>query len=139
MASQSVEDLSRELEKSRLQLSTSLQGMRRSLDFSRRIKKSYAEHTVSYLAGGVLTGAILVYLIVRKPSKPEVEVPARFTFGGTKEKEKTKRSAIWVAALGFAAQLVKPAIVDFLKEQARQRFMQRRAASGGAARPGSRL
>ena len=134
MASSSGPELSAELEAARLQLGAGIAGVKRSMDVRTRFQRSYAEHSALYIGGIFVAGVALAYFMSRRPKTPEVKAPVRFRFGAPKEKEKTKRSALGVAALGFLAQMAKPMIMEFVKKQATERFFQRKRARNAEPR-----
>lgn len=120
----SPQPLKVETDRSRERLEMDLKGLRYELDFPRKIRRSFQDQTVVWVAAAVAVGAIVVFL---PRSRKKVYIAAK-----TQEKPKSGllEAGFLLGALRIAATLLRPVISDFIK--------QKMVSSGGVRRPGSK-
>jgi hypothetical protein len=120
----SPKPLKAETARSRERLEMDVKGLRYELDFPRKIRRSFQEQTVVWVAAAVAVGAIVV-LLPRSRKKVYVDVKGR-----ERSKGKLLEAGFLLGALRIAATLLRPVISDFIR--------QKMTSSGGARRSGSK-
>src|SRR5436190_21833823 len=105
----STDELRAEIASSRERVSRDLRGLHYELDFSRKIRRSFREQTVSWITAAAAVGTLIVLLPVRKK---KIYVTAK---RGGKRQRKFLEAGFVLGASRIAASLLRPVIVDFLK------------------------
>src|SRR5881396_3719828 len=106
---ESIDELRAELARSRERLRHDLRGLRYELDFPAKFRRSFREQTVSWLAAAAAVGALIALAPMRKR---KVYVDAK---GSRKSQKKLVESGVALGMIKIAANLVRPAIVEFVK------------------------
>ena len=81
------------------------------LDFPRKIRRSFREQTVSWITAAAAVGALVVLLPLRKK---KIYVDAK---SGRKSNKKLLQTGFALGALKIAAGLVRPVVVEFVKNR----------------------
>jgi hypothetical protein len=105
----SIEELTAEIGQSRERVANDLRGLKYELDFPAKFRRSFREQTVSWLSAAAAVGALIALAPVRKK---KIYVNAK---GGRKSQKKLVESGVALAVLKIAANLARPAIVEFVK------------------------
>jgi hypothetical protein len=105
----SIEELTAEIGQSRERVARDLRGLKYELDFPAKFRRSFREQTVSWLSAAAAVGALIALAPMRKK---KIYVNAK---GGRKSQKKLVESGVALAVLKIAANLVRPAIVEFVK------------------------
>jgi type IV secretory pathway component VirB8 len=108
---QSIDELRAEIARSRQQVARHLRGLRHELDFLAKFRRSFREQTVSWLTAAAAVGALIALAPLRKK---KVYVDAK---SGQKTKRKLIETGFALGALKIAASLVRPVIVEFVKNR----------------------
>ncbi len=104
-------ELRAEIAGSRERVSRDLRGLHYELDFPRKIRRSFREQTVSWVAAAAAVGALIAFAPMRK-KKIYVD-----TKNGRKTKRKLIETGFALGALKIAASLVRPVIVELVKNR----------------------
>ncbi|PYL70337.1 MAG: hypothetical protein DMF22_09765 [Verrucomicrobia bacterium] len=88
-----------------------LRGLQYELDFPRKLRRSFREQTVSWITAAAAVGTLIVLLPVRKK---KIYVTAK---RGGKRQRKFLEAGFVLGASKIAASLLRPVIVDFLKNR----------------------
>jgi hypothetical protein len=104
-------ELRAEIAGSRERVSRDLRGLHYELDFSRKIRRSFREQTVSWLTAAAAVGTLIVLLPLRKK---KIYVDAK---RGGKRRKKFLEAGFILGASKIAASVLRPVIVDFLKNR----------------------
>jgi hypothetical protein len=107
----STDELRTEIARSRERVGCDLRGLHYELDFSAKLHRSFRERTVSWLAAATTVGALMVLLLTRK-KKMYVELKS-----GRKANKKLVETGFALGALKIGASLVRPAIVELVKNR----------------------
>jgi hypothetical protein len=107
----STDELRAEIAGSRERLGRDLRGLRYELDFPGKIKRSFQEQTMVWIAAVAVVGTLLILLPARKK---RIYVDAK---SGRKSKQPLLEAGFALGALKIAATLLKPVITDFLKRK----------------------
>ena len=110
---QSVQELKVEIARSRDQFTRDLRGFRREIDIPRKIKRSFQRQTAAWLTAAVVVGAILILLPARRKL---VKVEPKVKTGG-KSKGRVVEAGFVLAALKFAATVLRPVITSFITKK----------------------
>ena len=106
---QSPDVVKLEIERSRERLSREVRGLRYELDFPAKIRRSFQDKTIIWVAAAVAVGVVLVVLPrSRKTVYVDVE-------RGGKQKHRLLQSGLLLGALRIGATLLKPALLNFVK------------------------
>lgn len=108
---QSVQELKVEIARSRDQFTRDLRGFRREIDIPRKIKRSFQRQTAAWLTAAVVVGAILILLPARRKV---VKVEPKIKTGS---KGKVVEAGFALAALKFAATVLRPVITSFITKK----------------------
>ncbi len=106
---QSIEELKAEIAQSRERVARDLHGLKYELDFPAKFRRSFREQTVSWLSAAAAVGALIALAPMRKK---KIYVDAK---GSRKSQKKLVESGVALAVLKIVANLVRPAIVEFVK------------------------
>jgi hypothetical protein len=107
----SIDELSTKIARSRERVDCDLRGLHYELDFPAKLKKSFRERTVSWLAASTTFGALMVLLLTRD-KKMYVDPKS-----GRKANKKLVETGFALGALKIGASLVRPAIVELVKKR----------------------
>ena len=107
----STDELRTEIARSRERVGCDLRGLHYELDFPAKLQRSFREQTVSWLAAATAVGALIVLLPTRK-KKIYVDLKK-----GRKAKKKLVETGFALGALKIGATLIRPAIVELVKNR----------------------
>ncbi len=107
----SIDELREEIERSRERVGRDLRGLRHELDFPAKFRRSFREQTVSWITAAAAVGAVIALAPMRKK---KIYVDAK---GSRKSKKKLVETGFALAALKIAASLVRPVIIEFVKNR----------------------
>jgi len=107
----STDELSTKIAHSRERVDCDLRGLHYELDFPAKLQRSFRERTVSWLAASTAVGALMVLLLTRKK---KIYVDPK---GGRKTNKKLVETGFALGALKIGASLVRPAIVELVKNR----------------------
>jgi len=107
----STDELRTEIARSRERVGCDLRGLHYELDFPAKLQRSYREQTVSWLAAATAVGALIVLLPTRK-KKMYVDLKS-----GRNANKKLLETGFALGALKIGASLVRPAIVELVKNR----------------------
>src|SRR5260370_26436224 len=107
----STGELRAEIGRSRERVARDLRGLQYELHFSGKLRRSFREQRVSWLTAAAAVGTLIVLLPVRKK---KIYVDAKKA--GKREKKFLEAGFILVASK-IAASVLRPVIVDFLKNR----------------------
>jgi hypothetical protein len=101
--------LTAEIAQSRERVARDLRGLNYELDFPAKFRRSFRKQTVSWLSAAAAVGALIALAPMRKK---KIYVDAK---GSHKSQKKLVESGLALAVLKIAANLARPAIVEFVK------------------------
>jgi hypothetical protein len=105
----SIEELTAEIGQSRERVAHDLCGLKYELDFPAKFRRSFREQTVSWLSAAAAVGALIALAPMRKK---KIYVNAK---SGRKSRTKLIESGVALGVIKIAANLIRPAIVEFVK------------------------
>ena len=105
----SIDELTAEIGQSRERVARDLRGLKYEVDFPAKFRRSFRQQTVSWLSAAAAVGALIALAPMRKK---KIYVDAK---SGRKSQKKLVESGVALAVLKIAANLVRPAIVEFVK------------------------
>jgi len=108
---ESTDELRAEIDRSRERVARDLRGVHYELDFPAKLRRSFREQTVSWVAAAAAVGALIAFAPMRKR---KIYVDAK---SGRKTKRKLIETGFALGALKIAASLVRPIIVDLVKNR----------------------
>jgi type IV secretory pathway component VirB8 len=107
----STDELRAEIASSRERVSRDLRGLQYELDFSRKIRRSFREQTGSWITAAAAVGTLVVLLPVRKK---KIYIDAKRS---SKSNKKLLETGFALGALKIAASLIRPVVVEFVKNR----------------------
>jgi hypothetical protein len=107
----STDELRAEIARSRERVARDLRGLHYELDFARKLRSSFREQTVSWITAAAAVGALIVLVPVRRK---KIYVDAK---RGGKRQKKFIEAGFILGASKIAASVLRPVIVDFLKNR----------------------
>jgi hypothetical protein len=107
----STGELRAEIAHSRERVARDLRGLQYELDFPRKLRRSFREQTVSWITAAAAVGALVVLLPVRKK---KIYVDKK---SGWKSKKRLVETGFALGALKIGASLLRPVIVDLVKNR----------------------
>jgi hypothetical protein len=107
----SIDELRAEIELSRERVGRDLSGLRHELDFPAKFRRSFREQTVSWIAAAAAVGTLIALAPMRKK---KIYVDAK---GRRESTKKLAQTGFALAALKVVASLVRPVIVEFVKNR----------------------
>ena len=107
----SIEELTAEIGQSRERVAHDLRGLNYELDFPAKFRRSFREQTVSWLSAAAAVGALIALAPMRKK---KIYVDAK---SGRKSQKKLVENGVALGMLKIAANLVRPVIVEFVKNR----------------------
>ena len=105
----SIEELTAEIGQSRERVARDLRGLEYEFDFRAKFRRSFREQTVSWLSAAAAVGALIALAPMRKK---KIYVDAK---SGRKSQKKPIETGFALGLLKIAANLVRPAVVEFVK------------------------
>src|SRR5881628_3284444 len=109
--SESISELTAEIARSRQRVATELRGLRYELDFAGKLRRSFRKQTVSWLTAAAAVGALIAFAPMRKK---KIYIDAK---SGKKTKKRLVETGFALGALKIAAGLVRPVIIEFVKNR----------------------
>ena len=106
-----IDELRTEIARSRERVARDLRGLRYELDFPGKLRRSFREQTVSWITAAAAVGTLIVLLPVRKK---KIYIDAK---RGGKRQKKFLEAGFVLGASKIAASMLRPVIVDFLKNR----------------------
>jgi hypothetical protein len=107
----SIDELRAEIADSRERLGRDLCGLRHELDFPAKFRRSFREQTVSWITAA---GAVGVLIALAPMRRKKIYVDAK---SSRKSQKKLVETGFALAALKVVASLVRPVIVEFVKNR----------------------
>jgi hypothetical protein len=105
----SIDELRAEIAQSRERVARDLRGLEYELDFPAKFRRSFRKQTVSWLSAAAAVGAVIALAPMRKK---KIYVDAK---GGSKSQKKLVQTGFALGLLKIAANLARPAVVEFVK------------------------
>ena len=109
--SESIDELTAQIARSRERLGRDLRGLRYELDFPAKFRRSFRQQTVSWISAAAAVGALIALAPMRKK---KVYVNAR---GRRKADKKLMKAGLGLAAMKLVANLARPVVVEFVKNR----------------------
>jgi hypothetical protein len=109
----STDELRATITRSRERVDCDLRGLRYELDFPAKLRRSYRERTISWLAASTAVGALMVLVLMREK---KIYVDPK---SGRKVNKKLVETGFALGAVKIGASLVRPAIVELVKKRLR--------------------
>ena len=107
----SIDELTAEIAQSRERVARDLRGLHYELDFPGKFRRSFRKQTGSWMTAAAAVGALIALAPMRK-KKIYVDAKSR-----DKGKKKLVETGFALAVLKIAANLARPAIVEFVKNR----------------------
>ena len=107
----STDELIAEIASSRERISRDLRALHYELDFPRKIRRSFREQTGSWITAAAAVGALVILLPLRKK---KIYIDAK---SGRKSNKKLLETGFALGALKIAASLVRPVVVEFVRNR----------------------
>lgn len=107
----STDELRMETGGSRQRVRRDLRGLHYELDFPAKLRRSFREQTILWITAVAAVGVLIALAPMRKK---KIYVDAK---SGRKPKEKLLETGFVLGALNIGANLIKPAIVEFVKNR----------------------
>jgi len=108
---ESIDELKAQLARSRERVARDLGGLQYELDFPAKFRRSFRKQTGSWLSAAAAVGALVALAPMRRR---KVYVDAR---SGEKSKKKLVETGFALAVVKIAANLFRPAIIEFVKNR----------------------
>ena len=108
---ESIDELKAQLARSRERVARDLGGLQYELDFPAKFRRSFRKQTGSWLSAAAAVGALVALAPMRRR---KVYVDAR---SGEKSKKKLLETGFALAVVKIAANLFRPAIIEFVKNR----------------------
>ena len=106
-----IDELRVEIARSRERVGRDLRGLHYELDFPAKLRRSFREQTVSWITAAAAVGALIAFAPMRKK---KIYIDAK---SGRKTRRKLVETGFALGALKIAASLVRPVIVEFVKNR----------------------
>jgi len=107
----SIDELRAEIAGSRERVGRDLRGLHYELDFPAKFRRSFREQTVSWVSAAAAVGVLIALAPMRKK---KIYVDAK---GKRESTKKLAETGVALAALKVVASLVRPVIVEFVKNR----------------------
>ncbi len=107
----SIDELTVEIAQSRERVTRDLRGLRYEVDFAAKFRRSFREQTISWLTTAAAVGALVALAPMRKK---KIYVDAK---SGRKSQKKLVETGVALAVLKIAANMIRPVVVEFLKNR----------------------
>jgi hypothetical protein len=109
--SESINELTAEIVRSRQRVATELRGLRYELDFPAKFRRSFRKQTGSWISAAAAVGALVALAPMRKK---KVYVNAS---GRRKSDKKLMETGLALAAMKLVGNLARPVIMEFVKNR----------------------
>ena len=109
--SESIDELTAQIARSRQRLGRDLRGLRYELDFPARFRRSFRQQTVSWLSAAAAVGALIALAPMRK-KKIYIDAKSR-----RKADKKLMQTGVALAAMKLVGNLARPVIMEFVKNR----------------------
>jgi hypothetical protein len=109
--SESINELTAEIARSRQRVASELRGLRYELDFPAKFRRSFRKQTGSWLSGAAAVGALVALAPMRK-KKIYVDASSR-----RKGDKKLMETGLALAAIKLVGNLARPVITEFVKSR----------------------
>jgi hypothetical protein len=109
--SESTNELTEEIARSRQRVTSELRGLRYEVDFPAKFRRSFRKKTGSWLSAATAVGALIALAPMRKK---KVYVDARSRRTGDK---KLMETGLAMAAIKLVGNLARPVIMEFVKNR----------------------
>ncbi len=109
--SESIDELTAEIARSRERLGRDLRGLRYELDFPAKFRRSFRQQTVSWISAAAAVGALIALAPMRKK---KIYVDAS---GRPKGDKKLMETGVALAAMKLVGNLARPVIMEFVKNR----------------------
>jgi hypothetical protein len=109
----STDQLTATIARSRERIDCDLRGLHYELDFPAKLRESYRERTMSWLAASTAVGALMILLLLREK---KIYVDPK---SGRKVNKKLVETGFALGALKISVSLVRPAIIELVKKRLR--------------------
>jgi len=106
-----IGQLETEIARSRERVARDLRGLQYELDFAGKLRRSFRKQTVPWLTAAAAVGVLLAFAPLRKR---KIYIDAK---SGQKTKKKLLETGLALGALKIAASLVRPVIIEFVKNR----------------------
>ena len=107
----SIDELTAEIAQSRERVARDLRGLHYEFDFPAKFRRSFRKQTGSWMTAAAAVGALIALAPMRK-KKIYIDAKSR-----DKGKKKLVETGFALAVLKIAANLARPAIVEFVKNR----------------------
>jgi len=107
----SIDELTAEIAQSRERVTRDLRGLRYEVDFAAKFRRSFREQTISWLTTAAAVGALVALAPMRKK---KIYVDGK---SGRKSQKKLVQTGFALAVLKIAANMIRPVVVEFLKNR----------------------
>jgi hypothetical protein len=107
----STDELRAEIAHSRERVARDLRGLHYELDFPAKLRRSFQQQTVAWLTAAAAVGTLVVLLPLRKK---KIYIDKK---SGRKSQRKLVETGYALGALKIAASLLRPVIVDLVKNR----------------------
>jgi hypothetical protein len=107
----SIGELTAEIAQTRERLGRDLRGLQYELDFPAKFRRSFRKQTVSWMSAAAAVGVLAALAPMRKK---KIYVDAK---SGHKSQKKLVETGFALAVLKIAANMVRPVIVEFVKNR----------------------
>jgi len=109
--SESIDELTAQIARSRERLGRDLRGLRYELDFPAKFRRSFRQQTVSWISAAAAVGALIALAPMRK-KKIYVDASSR-----RKTDKKLMATGLGLAAMKLVTNLARPVVVEFVKNR----------------------
>jgi hypothetical protein len=109
--SQSIDELTAQIARSRERLGRDLRGLRYELDFPAKFRRSFRQQTVSWISAAAAVGALIALAPMRKK---KIYVDAK---GRRKTDKKLMQTGVALAAMKLVENLARPVIIELVKNR----------------------
>src|SRR5438046_9059696 len=106
-----IDELKAQIATARERVARDLRGLHYELDFPAKLRRSFREQTVCWLAAAAAVGALIAFAPMRKK---KIYINAK---SGRETKRKLLETGFALGALKIAVALVRPIIVDLVKNR----------------------
>src|SRR5262245_55709187 len=109
--SESINELTAEIARSRQRVATELRSLRYELDFAAKFRRSFRKQTGSWISAAAAVGALIALAPMRKK---RIYVNAR---SRRKRHKKLMETGLAMAAIKLVGNLARPIIMEFVKNR----------------------
>jgi len=109
--SESTNELTAEIARSRQRVATELRGLRYELDFAAKFRRSFRNQTGSWISAAAAVGALIALAPMRKK---KIYVNSRSRRKGDK---KLMETGLAMAAIKLVGNLARPVVMEFVKNR----------------------